>query len=193
MLGTNNEDFTKVSKNGAPEEPKALAAGYGIQISCIIWETVTINMRNLRDPDNANLVQLLLQKLHERYQFPTEYINKKLKDNAVNQLALTKMSTALSSWRTRVKKRIDKKESWEEIKKHEPQLEHDNYVLFKEGLDTDTAKILSAWGKKMHDQNIGHHRLASGSYRGIQHVWDAEDAELIRLGKTNMFDKFTDP
>jgi hypothetical protein len=24
-------------------------------------------------------------------------------------------------------------------------------------------------------------------------VWDAEDAELIRLGKPNMFDKFTDP
>jgi hypothetical protein len=24
-------------------------------------------------------------------------------------------------------------------------------------------------------------------------VWDTEDAELIRLGKPNMFDKFTDP
>jgi hypothetical protein len=52
----------------------------------------------------------------------------------VNQLALTKMSTALASWRTRVKKRIDKKESWEEIKKHEPLLEHDDYVLFKKEL-----------------------------------------------------------
>jgi hypothetical protein len=31
MLGTKREDFTKVSKSGAPEEPKALAAGYGIQ------------------------------------------------------------------------------------------------------------------------------------------------------------------
>jgi CTP synthase (UTP-ammonia lyase) len=46
-----------------------------------------------------------------RYQFPLEYNNQNLKDNAVNQLALTKMSTALASWRTRVKKRIDKKES----------------------------------------------------------------------------------
>jgi hypothetical protein len=92
-----------------------------------------------------------------------------------------------------VKKQIDKKESWEEIKKHEPLLEHDDYVLFKEGLDTDTSKGLSAWGKKMHDQNIGHHHLGSGGYTGIQHVWGAEDAELIRLGKPNMFDKFTDP
>jgi hypothetical protein len=50
------EDFTKVLRSGAPEEPKALAAGYGIQISCIVRETVTINTRNLREPSNAHLV-----------------------------------------------------------------------------------------------------------------------------------------
>jgi hypothetical protein len=61
------------------------------------------------------------------------------------------MSTALASWRTRVKKRIDKKESWEEIKKHEQLLEHDDYVLFKEELETDTFKALSVLGKKMYE------------------------------------------
>jgi hypothetical protein len=61
---------------------------------------------------------------------------------------------------------IDKKESWEEIKKHEPLLEHDDYVLFKQ-LETDTFKALSVLGKKMYEQNLGHHRLGSGSYRGI--------------------------
>jgi hypothetical protein len=85
----------------------------------------------------------------------------------VNQLALMKMSMALASWRTRVKKRIDKKESWEEIKKHEPLLEHDDYVLFKEELETDTFKALSALGKKMYEHKIGHHHLGSGGYRGI--------------------------
>jgi hypothetical protein len=45
----------------------------------------------------------------------------------------------------------------------------------------------------MYEQNLGHHRLGSGGYRGIQEVWDKEDAKLIRLGKPNMFDKFTDP
>jgi hypothetical protein len=154
---------------------------------------VTINTRNLQDPGNAHLVQLLLQKLHERYQFPPEYDNRNLKNNVVNQLALTKMSIALASWRTRVKKQIDKKESWEEIKKHEPLLEHDDYVLFMEELETDTFKALLVLGKKMYEQNIGHHHLGSGSYRGIQHVWDKDEAELIRLGKPNMFDKFTDP
>jgi hypothetical protein len=94
----------------------------------------------------------------------------------VNQLALTKMSTALASWRTWVKKQIDKKESWEEIKKHEPLLEHDDYVLFKEELETDTAL-----GKKMYEQNIGHHCLGSGGSRRIQPVCDAEDASLFVL------------
>jgi hypothetical protein len=136
-LGTKCEDFTAVNENGVHVEPKALATGYGTQISCIIWETMTINTRNLRDPDNAHLVQLLLQKLHERYNFPVEYKNLILKDNKVNQQALTKMSTALDSWRTQVKKRMDKDESWEEIKKHEPLLDHDDYPLFKEELETD--------------------------------------------------------
>lgn len=46
-LGTKHEDFTAVNENGVPVEPKALAAGYGTQIGCIVRETVTINMRNL--------------------------------------------------------------------------------------------------------------------------------------------------
>jgi hypothetical protein len=96
-LSTIHEDFTKVSRSGAPEEPKALAAGYGMQIGCIVRETMTIKTRNHRDPDNVHLIQLLLQKLHERYEFPPEYENLNLKDNKVNQLALTKMSTPLAS------------------------------------------------------------------------------------------------
>jgi hypothetical protein len=58
--GTKCEDFTQVNENGVPVEPKALATGYGTQIGCIVRETVTINTRNLRDPGNAHLVQLLL-------------------------------------------------------------------------------------------------------------------------------------
>jgi hypothetical protein len=36
-----------VNENGIPVEPKALAAGYGMQIGCIIQETMKINTRNL--------------------------------------------------------------------------------------------------------------------------------------------------
>lgn len=192
-LGTNREEFTLVTKCGQPVEPKALAAGYGIQLGVMVRETVTINTRNLRDPANEHFVQLLMEKLHGRYKFPKDYDNQQLKNNPVNQLALTKMSTALASWRARVKKRIDQKKSWEEIKEKEPMLEYDDFVLFKETLETDTMKALSAWGKRMYDANIGHHRLGSGGYRAAQEIWDKEDAELRRLGKPNMWDRFTDP
>jgi hypothetical protein len=46
-LGTKHEDFTAVNENSVPVEPKALATGYGTPIGCIVWETVTINTRNL--------------------------------------------------------------------------------------------------------------------------------------------------
>jgi hypothetical protein len=59
-LGTKREDFTQVNENSVPVEPKALATGYRAQIGCIVRETVPINTRNLRDPGNAHLVQLLL-------------------------------------------------------------------------------------------------------------------------------------
>ena len=193
MLGTEHQEFTQVSPTGAPEEPKDLVAGYGIQIGCMVRETVMINTRNLRDPANAHLVELLMEKLHRRYKFPDEYDNQLLKGNVVNQAALTKMSTALASWRGRVKKRIDKNKSWEEIKAKEPMLEHDDYMLFKETLETDTAKANSAWGKKLYELNIGHHRLGSGGYRAAQEIWDKEDAELRRLGKPNRWDRFTEP
>lgn len=192
-LGSQRQEFTQVSPTGAPEEPKDLAAGYGVQIGCMVREVVTINTRNLRDPANVHLVELLMEKLHGRYKFPDEFDNKVVKGNIVNQAALTKMSTALASWRARVKKRIDEKKSWEEIKAKEPMLEHNDYVLFKETLETDTAKLDSAWGKRLYDQNIGHHRLGSGGYRAAQEIWDKEDAELRRLGKPNRWDRFTDP
>jgi hypothetical protein len=35
--------------------------------------------------------------------------------------------------------------------KHEPLLEHDDNVLFKEEMETDTFKALSALGKKMYE------------------------------------------
>jgi hypothetical protein len=77
-----------VNENGIPVEPKALAIGYGTQIGCIVQETVKINTRNLRDLGNAHLVQLLLQKLHDRYEFLEEYENLNLKDNKVTSWPL---------------------------------------------------------------------------------------------------------
>ena len=135
---------------------------------------------------------LLFQKLHARYKFPDEYVNTNLSGNQVNKSALTKMSTALSSWRSRVKKRIENGESFEEINATEPMIGEDDYREFKAKCDADPTKAASAWGKQMRDLNIGNHNLGCGGYRGKQPIWDKEDADLRAQGLDNPFDKFED-
>jgi hypothetical protein len=81
-------------------ESAKLAAGCGLQLGCIVRESMSINQKNIRDKGNARLRELLIGKLHNRYKFPEPFDNKKLKGNTVNKLALTRMSTALSSWKS---------------------------------------------------------------------------------------------
>ena len=59
---------------------------------------------------------LLFMKLHERYKFPAEFENTRLSGNKVNSAALTKMITALATWRAAVKRRILRGDSYEKIK-----------------------------------------------------------------------------
>ena len=192
MLGTVREQFTVVRSDGVPVEPKELAKGYGIQIGCIVRDTVSINTGNLRTEANAHLVNMLLMKLHARYLFPPPYNNTDPKGNKVNYEALKKMSCYLSSWRTRVHKRIKNKESFDEIRKHEPMLDEAEFKIFKAKCASDEAKRMTEWGKKMRELNIGNHHCGSGGYRGVQATWDKEDAELLALGKENPWHKFTD-
>jgi hypothetical protein len=97
VLGTKLEEFTYVKPSGQPMERAKLAAGYGIQLRCIMRESMSINQKNIRAKGNTRLRELLIGKLHNRYMFPEPFDNKKLKGNKVNKLALTRMSTALSS------------------------------------------------------------------------------------------------
>jgi hypothetical protein len=61
---------------------------------------MSITEKNIRAKGNTRLHELLIGKLHYRYKFPEPFDNKKLKGNKVNKLALTRMSTALSSWKS---------------------------------------------------------------------------------------------
>jgi hypothetical protein len=70
-------------------EPAKLAAGYGIQLGCIMWESMCINQKNIRAKGNTRLCELLIGKLHNRYKFLELFDNKKLRGNKVNKLALT--------------------------------------------------------------------------------------------------------
>ncbi|KAK1643394.1 hypothetical protein QYE76_061199 [Lolium multiflorum] len=102
------------------------------------------------------------------------------------------MSNALSSWKSRVKAKIDKGESFESIKKGEPMLDEAEFQIFKERLDSDDAKAWTEWGRQMHELNLGAHHLGSGGYRGKIPIWEKEDEELARAGKPNPWLKITD-
>ena len=102
VLGTVKEEFTEVSSEGHPTAPKGIVKGYAGQLGCILRSTVSINTENLRHKDRGNLRSLLFTKLHERYKFPAEFANTRLSGNKVNSAALTRMSTALSTWRSEI-------------------------------------------------------------------------------------------
>ena len=149
-----------------------------MQLGCIIRESMSINTKHLRSEANERLVANCLKKLHRRYKFPAPYTDKLEKSNKVNRLAITKMANALSSWRTRVKNKITKKESWEKIKKGEPMIDEDEFKIFKAEMETDEAKAWTEWGREMREQNIGNHQCGSGGYRGKKAIWAWEDAEV---------------
>ena len=90
-LGLIRKEFTRVKPSGQPVEPEKLAAGYGIQLGCIVRGSMTINQKNIRAKGNTRLRELLIDKLHNRYKFPAPFDNKKHKGNKVNKLARTRM------------------------------------------------------------------------------------------------------
>jgi hypothetical protein len=102
------------------------------------------------------------------------------------------MSTALSSWKNRLKRKIEAGESWERISSKDPSLSLEDFNAFKSYLESDAVKKWTAWGKKMRDLNLGTHHCGSGGYRGKQPTWDKEDAEMVRLGKENPWHKIQD-
>ena len=77
------------------------------------------------------MCSLLFTKLHERYKFPADFENTSLKGNKVNNAALTRMSTALSTWRSTVKAMIEKGDSYEKIKVKYPLISEDDYKEFR--------------------------------------------------------------
>jgi hypothetical protein len=73
-------------------------------VGCILREVVPIHEIDLRHPRKCHFLIILISKLHKRYKFPPKYDNEDLKENSINSYTITKMITALASWRTRVKK-----------------------------------------------------------------------------------------
>ena len=192
VLRTLKEEVTEVDSNGNPTAPERIVKGYSLQLGCILRSTVSINTENLRHPDRGNLRNLLFTKLHERYKFPAEFENTSLKGNKVNSAALTKMSTALSTWRSAVKRMIDKGDSYEKIKEKNPSITEDDYNDFKINCSSTASSQSSEWGKQMRELNIGEHTLGPGGYRVAEPIWDKEEADRAEQGLPPLFDKYGD-
>ena len=192
VLGTVKEEFTKVNSDGNPTAPKELVKGYSVQLGCILRSTVSINTENLRHKDRGNLRNLLFTKLHERYKFPAEFENTSLKGNKVNNAALTKMSKALSTWKSNVKRMIEKGESYEKIKEKNPSITEDDYNDFKINCSSTANSESSKWGKEMRELNLGEHTLGPGGYRVAEPIWDKEEADRAEQGLPPLFDKYGD-
>ena len=175
VLRTLKEEVTEVDSDGNPTAPERIVKGYSLQLGCILRSTVSINTENLRHPDRGNLRNLLFTKLHERYKFPAEFENTSLKGNKVNNAALTKMSKALSTWKSNVKRMIEKGESYEKIKEKNPSITEDDYNDFKINCSSTASSQSSEWGKQMRELNIGEHTLGPGGYRVAEPIWDKEE------------------
>ena len=191
VLRTLKEEVTEVDSDGNPTAPERIVKGYSLQLGCILRSTVSINTENLRHKDRGNLRNLLFTKLHERYKFPAEFENTSLKGNKVNNAALTKMSKALSTWKSNVKRMIEKGESYEKIKEKNPSITEDDYNDFKINCSSTASSQSSEWGKQMRELNIGEHTLGPGGYRVAEPIWDKEDAERAEQGLPPRFEKYS--
>jgi hypothetical protein len=127
QLKVDRHGITRVSASGHPLKPEEFVAGYGNQLGCIVRSTVPLNTVNLRSKDNVHYRTLLLQKLHARYKFADEFVNLEVSGNPVNNVAISKMNTALASWKVRVKKLILAGKTFKEAKKSSPTLTENDY------------------------------------------------------------------
>ena len=196
-IGLKRSIFTSVSDKGVPLEPAEFVAGYSLQLSAILRNTVTINTENLKADENERYRHQLFRKLHARYAYPgdedNKYNNDNLKGNPVNKYALKKMTKALSNWKNRVKKLIyNDKLSYEEVVKKEPLVKEEDFKVFKARCDSAAGKAKSMRGKELHDLNIGTHHLGSGGYRVAIPKWEKEDAVALKEGKTPPFANIAD-
>ena len=110
----------------------------------------------------------------------------------MNSAALTKMSTALATWRAAVKRRIEKGDSYEKIKETNPSISEADYLEFKIKCESNATAESSQWGKDMRDLNLGVHKLGPDGYRVAEPIWDKEDMERAEQGLPPLFDKYCD-
>src|SRR4051812_45443602 len=158
-------------------------------------EAASINDYDLRSI--PNMEHLLLTKLHNRFKFPDRDESKTPWDDDavtdINAAAMVKFSNALSAWKVRVKRLIEKNTPLSKIFAENPSLTEAEFLKFKDTCATDEAKLRSAKFKGLQKMNTGKHRLGSRGYIGKKPIWDKEDAEREAAGIPDPLAEFTDP
>ena len=109
----------------------------------------------------------------------------------MNNAALTKMSKALSTWKSNVKRMIEKGESYEKIKEKNPSITEDDYNDFKINCSSTANSQSSQWGKEMRELNLGEHTHGPGGYKVAEPIWDKEDADRAEQGLPPRFEKYS--
>jgi hypothetical protein len=151
QLKVDRHRITRVLASGHPLKPEEFVAGYGNQLGCIVQSTVPLNTVNLRSENNVHYCTLLVQKLHARYKFTDEFVNLEVSGNPVNNATISKMNTALASWKVRVKKLILAGKTFEEAKKSNPTLMDNDYEQMRLKCDPNdvVSNRKSLWGKEL--------------------------------------------
>ena len=103
-----------------------------------------------------------------------------------------KMSTAQSTWRSAVKRMINKGDSYDKIKAKNSSISEDDYKEFKIKCESSATSESSQWGKEMLQLNLGVHQLGPGGYRVVEPIWNKEDAERAEQGLPPRFKKYRD-
>ena len=132
---------------------------------------------------------LLLQRLHNVYKFPggdpeEEPPNDK-NFQLINEKAMVKFSKALAQWKHKVRAKLDKGATYEEVHEKWHSINRGQFEVFKNNiLDPDTI-ALRAWGKELQSKNIGPQHLGSNGYHGKELVWAKEEIEFAKMGIEN--------
>ena len=92
--------------------------------------------------------------------------------------------------KTRVRGRLDKGESFEEIRTVFSLISVEDLQILKETSELPHSIEHRVWGKIMQQKNVGSHNLGSRGYVGQEPKWKAQDAQWKEQGVDNPFDQF---
>jgi hypothetical protein len=109
MLGTKRLVVKRVTSDGEPVSLRNDASAYGNALECIVRECCNINKNDLRHPDNSELRDVLIKRIHKRFEFPDDPKDVLEPNTEVNNHAITKMSKRWSGWKSKAKNEMYEK------------------------------------------------------------------------------------